>query len=113
MYLFVKIDLLCFNPESRRFNLGGTKNNYICRFLSLDTTLFLYLVRGPRYRTRNSASLQVGQSEIQILVEARFSVSVQTDPEVHPASCLMGTLGKVVGRGVDYPPSSSANVVRG
>jgi len=34
----------------------------------------------------------------------RFFVPVKTDPEVHPASCIMGTLGKVAGRGVDYPP---------
>jgi hypothetical protein len=47
-------------------------------------------------------------------VEARFSTSVQTGPGAHPAAYTMGTesfLGvKRPGRGVDHPPSSSAEV---
>ena len=39
---------------------------------------------------------------------ARFSTHVQTGPEVHPASCTMGTGSfpgvKRAGRGVDHPP---------
>jgi hypothetical protein len=47
-------------------------------------------------------------------VEARFSAPVQTGPAVHPASYTMGT-GSFPGekrpeRGVDHPPSSSAEV---
>ena len=41
---------------------------------------------------------------------ARFSVSVQTGPGVHPASCTMGTGSfpgvKRPGRGADHPPPS-------
>jgi len=41
--------------------------------------------------SRYSDSLRVGQSGDQIQVTARFSVSVQNDPEFHPASCTTGT----------------------
>ena len=45
---------------------------------------------------------------------ARFSAPVQTGPGAHPASCTMGTgsfLGvKRQGRGVEHPPTSSAEV---
>ena len=45
---------------------------------------------------------------------ARFSAPVQTGPGAHPASCTMGTESfpgvKRPGRGVDHPPSSSAEV---
>jgi hypothetical protein len=47
-------------------------------------------------------------------VGTRFSVSVQTDPGVHPASYKMGTGYfpgvKRPGRGVDHPPQSSVDV---
>jgi len=47
-------------------------------------------------------------------VGARFSAPVQTGPGAHPASCTVGTwsfLGvKRLGRGVDQPPPSSAEV---
>jgi len=45
---------------------------------------------------------------------AIFPAPVQTGPEVHPASCTMGTGSfpgvKRPGRGVDHPPTSSAEV---
>ena len=45
---------------------------------------------------------------------ARFFAPVQTGPGAHPASCTMGTgsfMGvKRPGRGVDHPPTSSAEV---
>jgi hypothetical protein len=45
---------------------------------------------------------------------ARFSATVQTGPEAHPASYTMGTGSfpgvKRPGRGVDHPPPSSAEV---
>ena len=45
---------------------------------------------------------------------ARFSASVQTGPEAHPASYTMGTGSfpwvKRPGRGLDHPPPSSAEV---
>jgi hypothetical protein len=45
---------------------------------------------------------------------ARFSTPVQTGPGAYPASCTMGTGSfpgvKRPGRGVDHPPSSSAEV---
>ena len=46
--------------------------------------------------------------------EARFSAPVQTDRGAHPASCTMGTASfqpvKLLGRGIDHPPTSSAEV---
>jgi hypothetical protein len=55
-----------------------------------------------------------GRSGDRFPVEARFSAPVQTGPGAHPASCTTGTgllLGvKRPGRGVDHPPSSSAEV---
>jgi len=48
------------------------------------------------------------------LVGARFSAPVQTGTGAHPASYKMGTgsfMGvKRLGRGVDHPPPSSAEV---
>ena len=45
---------------------------------------------------------------------AKFSAPVQTGPGAHPASYTMGTGSfpgvKRPGRGVDYPPQSSAEV---
>jgi hypothetical protein len=45
---------------------------------------------------------------------ARFSASVQTDPEAHPTSCTMVLCllhgVKRLRRGADHPPSSSAEV---
>jgi len=47
-------------------------------------------------------------------VGARFSVPVQTDPEVRPASYTMGTGSlpgvKQSGLGIDHPPPFSAEV---
>jgi hypothetical protein len=49
-----------------------------------------------------------------IPVGSRFSAPVQTGPGAHPASCTVGTGSfpgvKRPGRGVDHPPSSSAEV---
>ena len=59
-------------------------------------------------------SLRAGRSGDRIPVGARFSVPVQTDPVSHPTSYTMGTGSfpgiKRPGRGVDHPPSSSAEV---
>ena len=50
----------------------------------------------------------------RIAVEARFSASVQTDPEAHSASYTMGTVSlpgvKRPRRGVDHPTPPSAEV---
>jgi hypothetical protein len=49
------------------------------------------------------------QSGDPILVEARFSTPVQTDPEAHPASCKIGIgslPGVRYGRGVTLTPHS-------
>jgi hypothetical protein len=58
----------------------------------------------------SSDSLRAGRSGDRIPVGAH----VQTDPEVHPASCTMGTGSfpgvKRPGRGVDHLPPSSAEV---
>jgi len=45
---------------------------------------------------------------------ARSSISIQTSPGTHPASCTMGTGSfpgvKQLGCGVDHPPPPSAKV---
>jgi hypothetical protein len=63
---------------------------------------------------RCSDSLRAGRSGDQIPVVARFSAPVQTGPRAHPASYTMVT-GSFPGvkrpvRGVDYRPTSSAEV---
>jgi hypothetical protein len=59
-------------------------------------------------------SLCAGRSGDQIPVEGRFSAPAQTGPGAHPVYYTMGTgsfLGvKRPGRGVAYPPTSSAEV---
>jgi hypothetical protein len=59
-------------------------------------------------------SIRAGRSGDRIQVRERFFAPVQTDPGDHPASYTVGTgsfLGvKRPGRGVDHPPSSSADV---
>ena len=44
----------------------------------------------PEQRSRYSDLLQAGRSRDRILVVARFSAPVQTDPGAHPASYTMG-----------------------
>ena len=55
-----------------------------------------------------------GRSGDRIPVGTRFSELVQTSPEAHPASYTKGTRSfagvKRQGRGVDHPPTSSAEV---
>jgi hypothetical protein len=66
---------------------------------------------------RYSDWLRGGRSGDRIPVGARFYAHVQTGPGFHPASCTMGTTSfpgvKRPGRGVDYPPISSAEVTKG
>jgi hypothetical protein len=61
-----------------------------------------------------ATTLRAGRSGDQIPVGARFSAPVLTGPEAYPASCTMGTgsfpVVKRPGRGVEHPPSSSAEV---
>jgi hypothetical protein len=64
---------------------------------------------------RDIDSLQTGRSGDRIPMEARYSVPVQIGPEVHPASCTIGTWfhswGYICwGHGVNHPPQSSAEV---
>jgi len=60
----------------------------------------------PRLPSGYSDSLRAGRSGDLILVGARFSASVQTGPEAHPASYTMGKGSfpgvKRPGRGVDH-----------
>jgi len=64
--------------------------------------------------SRCSDSLCAGRSGDQIPVEARLSAPIQTGPGAHPATYTMGTgsfrVVKRPGRGVAYPPTSSAEV---
>jgi hypothetical protein len=58
--------------------------------------------------------LRAGRFGNRIPFEARFSAPVQTGPGAHPASRTMGSGSfpevKRPGRGVDHPPSSSAEI---
>jgi hypothetical protein len=59
---------------------------------------------------RDSDWLRAGRSGERILVGARFSAAVHTDPLAHPASYTVGT-GSFPGvkrpvRGVEHPPTS-------
>jgi len=69
---------------------------------------------GPGGLSRYGDSLRTGLSGDRIPLGARFSAPVQTDPGTHSASYKMGSgsyLGvKRLGRGVDHPPPSSAEV---
>ena len=69
---------------------------------------------GPGKLSLFRDSLRARRSGDQIPVEARISETVQTGAGVHPASYTMGTgsfLGvKRLGRGVDHPTPSSAEV---
>ena len=75
----------------------------LCPFF--DTQHSLFAVCPP---------LRAVQSGDRIPVGAKFSAPVQTGPGAHPAPCTMGTgsfLGvKRLGRSVDHPPPSSAEV---
>jgi len=61
-----------------------------------------------------SDSLRAGQSRDRIPMGARFSAPAQTGPEAHPTSYTVGTGSfpglKRLGRGVDHPRPSSAEV---
>jgi hypothetical protein len=67
-----------------------------------------------RYLRRYSDWLRAGRSGYRISVRTRFYAPVQTGPEAHQASCIMGTGSfpgvKRPGRSADHPPLSSAEV---
>ena len=69
------------------------------QFLATNTGTFQMNMDGPELEPRWGA---------------RLTLAVQTGSEAHPASCTMGTgsfpRGKRSGRGVNYPPPSSAVV---
>jgi hypothetical protein len=98
------------NLQSRRV-IPLTFTFYIMNFQNVNKLIGIH---GPGYLSRYSDSLWAGRSGDLIPVGARFSAPVQTSPEVHPASCTMGTLSfqevKRLGRGVDHPPPTNAEV---
>jgi len=74
-------------------------------------------INSPRFVEawgRDSSVSRNGRSGNLIPVGARFSAPVQTCPGAHLASYTMGTRSfpglKRPGRGVDHPPTSSAEV---
>ena len=63
----------------------------------------------------HAITLMAGRSDDRILVGARFSTTLQTDPWAHPASSNNGYRVsfpriKGPGRNVNHPPTSSAEV---
>jgi hypothetical protein len=68
----------------------------------------------PVQKTQQQVFVSVCLPPPRILVGARFSAPIQTGPGAYPASCTMGTGSfpgvKQLGRGVDHPPPSSAEV---
>jgi hypothetical protein len=67
-----------------------------------------YIFRWAGITQLVSDSVRAGRSGDRIPVRARYSATVQTGPETHPATYTMDTgsfLGlKRPGRGVDHPP---------
>ena len=63
-----------------------------------------------------ASTIRAGRSGDRIPVEARFSASIQTGSETHPASCTMGTVSfpgaRQPRRDADHPPPSIAEVHR-
>jgi hypothetical protein len=93
----------------------SSKEKYGARFKNVITSIFLTLFfSGPGELSRYSDSLRAGRSRDRNPVRARFSAPVQTGPEVHPTCYTMGSRSfpgvKRPGRGVEHPPSSSAEV---
>ena len=99
------------HPYGRRHVHEGHR---ISCFVGLSEYQNVVLKRGPGWLNRYNDSLRVGRSGDQIPVEARFSALVQTGPVAHPAACTVGagSIPRVtrLRRGVDHPPSSSAEV---
>ena len=92
-----------------------TQDIHMCGGWALvNLVMNLWVPDGPGKLSRYSESLRAGRFGDSIPVWARFSVPVQTVPGAHPASYTMGTGSfpgvKRPGRGVDHPPSSSAEV---
>jgi hypothetical protein len=91
---------------------------YLYIYLSIDSSIYApnhVPIYPSIYKlSRYSDSLRAGRSVDPIPVGARFSAHVQTGPGAYPAYCRMGTGSfpgvKRPGRGVDHPPTSSAEV---
>ena len=52
---------------------------------------FQSYLRNNRQLSRYSDPLRAGRSEVQNPVENKYFARFQTDPEVNPAACAMGT----------------------
>ena len=80
----------------------------------------LHMIRRPAIGLGSSVGscsdcLRPGRSGDRIPMEARLFALVNTSPEADPTSCIVGIGSlpglKRLGRGVDQPPPSSAEVI--
>ena len=96
-------------PESRQSEERQTQTDVV-RFCIIRA----FEPQKCQQLSRYSDSVQTGRSGDRIPVGARFSAPVQTSPGAHPASytTVTGSFREVqwLGRGVDHPPSSGAEV---
>jgi hypothetical protein len=87
----------------------------ICRGHSSPYPWYTVLLEcGAKKLSWYSDSLRAERFGVRGSVGTRFSATVEADPGDHPASCIMGTGSlpgvKLTVRGVDNPPSWSAEV---
>jgi hypothetical protein len=70
------------------------------------------LLSGPEWLSRYSDSLHAERSGVRIPVRARFSAPVQTGPPSLLYNGWQVSFPRIkrLGRGVDHPPSSSAEI---
>jgi hypothetical protein len=108
----LECDVTGWVPTFRR-NLHHTSSRYLPSVLRTEAAgcSMASLYQTARHHIPERRNVNTYQLYIHTY---RFSAPVQTGPGAHPASCTMGTGSftgvKRLGRGVDHPPPSSAEV---